>query len=68
MEEVYLNFVRRLNEAGIKYLIVGGYAVIAHGYVPTTTGLNLLVATTEENARRISTLLVENGFDAGRGL
>jgi hypothetical protein len=64
MEEVYLNFIRRLNEEGIRYLVIGGYAVIAHGYVRVTTDLDLLVATTEENARRIIQVLIENGFDA----
>jgi len=64
MEEVYLNFVRRLNEENVEYLVVGGYAVIAHGYVRTTTDLDLLVATTEANARRIIGVLLEMGFEA----
>ncbi len=26
--------IRGLNEAGVRYMVVGGLAVIAHGYVP----------------------------------
>ncbi|MCY7353053.1 MAG: hypothetical protein LH606_20750, partial [Cytophagaceae bacterium] len=63
MEEVYLNFIRRLNEENVKYLVIGGYAVIAHGYVRTTIDLDLLVATSEENARNIIRVLLENGFE-----
>lgn len=64
MEEAYLNFIRRLNEENVRYLVIGGYAVIAHGYVRTTTDLDLLVATTEANAQRIIAVLVESGFGA----
>ena len=36
MEDEYLNLVRLLNEANVEYVVLGGHAVIAHGYYRTT--------------------------------
>ena len=33
-----MKFVKRAGEAGIPFLVVGGYAVIAHGYVVHSVG------------------------------
>ena len=42
-----------LNEAGARYLIVGGQAVILHGLVRTTEDVDILIEATEENARKV---------------
>jgi predicted nucleotidyltransferase len=34
---------KRASESGIPFLVIGGYAVIAHGYVRTTDDLDLIV-------------------------
>ena len=44
---------RLLNEAGARYLIIGGQACILHGLVRTTEDVDLLVEATEDNCRRI---------------
>jgi hypothetical protein len=44
--------VRALNEANVRYLIVGGLAVIAHGYTRVTQDLDLIIDLSEENLRR----------------
>jgi hypothetical protein len=44
--------VRALNEARVRYLIVGGLAVVAYGYVRFTADLDLFVDLEEENLRR----------------
>ena len=31
MEEEYLNLLRLFHAEGVEYVVVGGYAVIAHG-------------------------------------
>ena len=36
----------------VEYLVVGGYAVIFHGYIRTTGDMNVWVALTSENASR----------------
>jgi hypothetical protein len=43
-------------------MVIGGYAVIVHGYVRTTGDLDIWVATTGENADRIVLALKEFGF------
>ncbi len=62
MEDTYLNFIRLLNEQGIEYVVIGGHAVIVHGYVRTTTDLDLLIATSTENADRMLTVMLRFGF------
>ena len=41
--------VRALNDAGARYLIVGGLAVIAHGYMRLTVDVDLILDLREEN-------------------
>jgi len=38
-----------LNDAEVDYLVVGGIAVIAHGYQRTTTDVDLVVGLSPEN-------------------
>ena len=42
-----------LNEAEAKSLVVGGRAVILHGLVRTTQDVDILIAESEENYRRV---------------
>ena len=44
--------VGALNAASVRYLIAGGLAVVAHGYVRFTADLNLIVDLDADNARR----------------
>ena len=44
--------VRALNEAEVQYLIVGGLAVNAHGYVRLTRDIDIVLALESENALR----------------
>ena len=62
MEDTYLNFIRLLNEEGIEYVVIGGHAVILHGYIRATTDLDLLIATSTENANRMLTVMLKFGF------
>lgn len=43
--------VRGLNEAGVRYLIVGGLAVNAHGHVRYTNDLDLVIGLEPTNIR-----------------
>jgi hypothetical protein len=53
-----------LNEAQVRYLVVGGLAVIAHGYVRYTNDLDLVVALDESNVRRAMEVLKGLGYRA----
>lgn len=44
--------VRLLNEAGVAYALVGGYALAAHGYVRFSEDVDVLVDPAPENARK----------------
>ncbi len=35
---------RRLNEAGAKYLVLGGFAIIQHGFARATEDIDLFIA------------------------
>ncbi len=49
----FQDFIRALNEAEVHYVLVGGYAVILHGYNRTTGDLDIWVERTEENYTRL---------------
>ena len=44
--------LRALNEAETRYLIVGGIAVVAHGYVRYTADLHIVLQLEPENVLR----------------
>ena len=48
---------RALNEAGARYLLIGGFAVLLHGAVRTTKDIDLLVDSTPENVRALKQAL-----------
>jgi predicted nucleotidyltransferase len=48
-----------LNSEGVKYVVVGGCAVILHGYYRTTHDIDLLVDSSVENIRRLKRALQE---------
>lgn len=49
---------KHLNEAEVGYVIIGGFAVIHHGYLRATGDIDLLVDTSEENVKRIKKALL----------
>jgi len=58
----FKEFLRLLRSHGIRYLLVGGYAVGYHGYPRPTGDLDIWVALEPGNADRIVTALREFGF------
>src|SRR6266568_752754 len=51
-----------LSAAKVRYLVVGGVAVVLHGHLRTTAALDLVVALDEGNARRAVEALESMGF------
>lgn len=49
---------RQLNEAGGKYLVIGGMAIIQAGFARGTEDIDLLVEKSDENLRRIKQALL----------
>lgn len=48
---------RALNDAGAHYILIGGFAVIAHGGARTTKDIDLLVDAAPENIARVKQAL-----------
>ncbi len=63
----FKEFAELLNSTGVEYLIVGGYALAAHGYPRYTGDLDLWIRATEENSAQLLAALDRFGF-GGLGL
>jgi len=57
-----LRVFRALEAAQVRYLVVGGVAVVLHGYPRFTADLDLVVALDADNARRALDALGTLGF------
>ncbi len=55
-------FLQLLNECGVEYLLVGGYALAAHGHVRYTKDIDFWVSPTDANVARILDVLERFGF------
>ena len=51
-----------LNSAKVEYLIVGGLAVVAYGYLRFTADMDIVIALTEENIMRVVDVFVKLGY------
>jgi hypothetical protein len=49
---------RRLNEAGANYIVIGGMAMVQHGFVRATEDIDLLVDAAPANQERIRSALM----------
>ena len=59
---IFEPMLRALNEAGVRYVIVGGVAVVLHGHVRLTTDLDLIVDLEREQALKTIDVLVGLGL------
>ena len=55
--EDLLALCRSLNEHGARYLVVGGFAIMHHGFSRTTADIDLLVDGSPENQSRVKRAL-----------
>jgi hypothetical protein len=53
---------RAFAAAEVRFLIVGGLAVIAHGYFRGTSDIDIVLDTEEQNLRRAMTVLTSLGY------
>lgn len=54
--------IRALNDAGIRYLVVGGLAVVAHGHVRFTADIDVILDFDEGNLHRAMEVFAGLGF------
>ena len=55
----FKGLLESLNLAGVKYLVLGGYAVIFYGYQRVTKDLDLWISTDPANAQKVAQTLQE---------
>ncbi len=62
LNQDFKEFIQSLNDNGVRYLVVGGYAVALHGYPRYTKDIDIWVEMTPENGNRILKALDQFGF------
>lgn len=58
----FKEFLELLNRNEVEYLLVGGYAVILHGYPRYTGDIDFWIKPTQTNAKKILEVLDQFGF------
>lgn len=59
----FKEFLKLLDDKGVQYLVIGGYAVAYHGYPRATNDIDIWIAISPENARKTVAALREFDFD-----
>lgn len=59
---LFSRIFQALNEREVKYVLVGGLAVVMHGHVRLTMDIDLVVALDQDNARRAVDVLQSLGM------
>ena len=57
--EKHRHLLKLLASAGIDFIVIGGYAVIYHGYVRTTGDLDIWLQPDNQNKEKLLTVLQE---------
>ena len=60
----FSEFLAALNSRRVEYLLVGGYAVAAHGFTRYTADIDVWVRLSAENAQRTYDAVCDFGFGA----
>ncbi len=58
----FRDFIRYLNECEVKYILIGGYSVILHGYSRTTGDMDIWVERTLTNYKKIRSAFLNFGM------
>ena len=62
MHDHFLKFIQLLNEEGVEYVVIGGYAVAKHGYPRYTGDLDIFVSGISDNAEKLLHVMLKFGF------
>ena len=62
LNQDFIDLIKSFNRNKVKYLIVGGYSVIIHGYNRTTGDLDIWVNKTERNYLKIKNAFLDFGM------
>jgi predicted nucleotidyltransferase len=62
LNQDFKEFIQSLNDNGVRYLVIGGYAVAFHGHPRYTKDMDIWIAIDAENADNIVKALEQFGF------
>jgi hypothetical protein len=65
---LYLPLFKALNDADVKYVVVGGVATVLHGYARLTMDIDLIVDLVPDEAARTVRTLENLGFKVFRSI
>jgi len=58
----FRDFLQALNDQEVRYILVGGFSVILHGYSRTTGDMDIWVERTSENYSKIKNAFLQFGM------
>lgn len=58
----FRDLIKSLNKFDVEYILVGGYAVILHGYIRSTTDLDIWINRTEVNYKKLMNAFLDFGL------
>jgi predicted nucleotidyltransferase len=62
LNQDFKEFIQSLNDNGVRYLVIGGYAVAFHGHPHYTKDIDIWVSMDAKNAANIVKALEQFGF------
>ncbi|MDF1591911.1 MAG: hypothetical protein P1P89_10385 [Desulfobacterales bacterium] len=60
----FKEFIELLNKNTVRYIIIGGYAVVYHGYVRSTNDIDIWIDIHSDNIKKVLKTLDEFGFSS----
>ena len=60
----FIEFIELLSENNVRYIIIGGYAVVYHGYVRSTNDIDIWIDIRKDNIKKVIKALDEFGFSS----
>ena len=60
----FKEFIELLNRNSVRYIIIGGYAVVYHGYVRSTNDIDIWIDIHKDNIKKLIKVLDEFGFSS----
>jgi Nucleotidyl transferase of unknown function (DUF2204) len=63
LDNDFKEFLQLLNRHQVKYMLIGGYAVVHYGYVRFTGDVDVWIPQSNENAQQLIKAIDDFGFD-----
>jgi uncharacterized nucleotidyltransferase DUF6036 len=60
----FKEFIKLLNKNNVRYIVIGGYAVVYHGYVRSTNDIDIWIDIHKDNIKKAIKALDEFGFSS----